>query len=72
MGLFAAAFLELESVEGAPRRIRGASAADQCFDWLESHRVSMGDGTGWGYPFDWEGINGTAKKETPLITTLLR
>ena len=68
MGLFAAAFLELESVEGAPRRIRGASAADQCFDWLESHRVSMGDGTGWGYPFDWR-TRVLIPRNTPTVVT---
>src|SRR4051794_24495089 len=27
-------------------------------------------GYGWGYPFDWEGIDGTSTKETLLITTL--
>lgn len=27
-------------------------------------------GYGWGYPFDWEGIEGTMKQGTPLITTL--
>ena len=27
-------------------------------------------GYGWGYPFDWEGIYGTSKHATPLITTL--
>jgi hypothetical protein len=68
MGLFAAAFLELEWVEGAPRRIRGASAADQCFDWLDSHRVSLGDGTGWGYPFDWR-TRVLIPRNTPTVVT---
>ena len=27
-------------------------------------------GFGWGYPFNWEGIGGTTKQGTPLITTL--
>ncbi len=27
-------------------------------------------GHGWGYPFDWEGIGGTIRQGTPLITTL--
>jgi len=36
---------------------------------LES-RCSGYAGHGWGYPFDWEGIGGTIRQGTPLITTL--
>ena len=36
---------------------------------LES-RCAGYDRYGWGYPFDWEGITGTIKSGTPLITTL--
>jgi hypothetical protein len=68
MGLFAAAFLDLESMEGAPRRLRGAPAADQCFDWLESHRVTSGQGTGWGYPFDWR-ARVLIPRNTPNVVT---
>lgn len=53
MGLFAAAFLDLERVEGAPRRFGERPAADECFDWLDANRVPCGGGAGWGYPFDW-------------------
>jgi hypothetical protein len=53
MGLFAAAFLDLEQVAGAPVQVRGTPAMDQCFGWLEENRVRLGDATGWGYPFDW-------------------
>jgi hypothetical protein len=53
MGLFAAAFLDLERLEGAPRRFGPAPAGDACFDWLDANRVHCGGGVGWGYPFDW-------------------
>jgi hypothetical protein len=53
MGLFAAAFLDLEEIEGEPRLIGGRPAAEQCFAWLDANCVSVGEGVGWGYPFDW-------------------
>ena len=53
MGLFAAAFLDLERLDGAPRRPGSGTAADACFAWLDAHRVPCGGGAGWGYPFDW-------------------
>jgi hypothetical protein len=53
MGLFAAAFLDLERVEGEPRRFGRGTAADECFDWLDANGVACGGGVGWGYPFDW-------------------
>jgi hypothetical protein len=37
---------------------------------LVATRIEGDSGYGWGYPFDWEGINGTIRKGTPLITTL--
>ena len=37
---------------------------------LLQSRCAGYDRHGWGYPFDWVGINGTIKSGTPLITTL--
>jgi len=53
MGLFAAALLDLERIDGSEGQLRGSSAAAQCFDWLERNRVEVAGGVGWGYPFDW-------------------
>ena len=36
---------------------------------LEATRCSGQKHYAWGYPFDWVGIGGTVKAETPLITT---
>lgn len=36
---------------------------------LESTRCQGYQHYAWGYPFDWVGIRGTIKEETPLITT---
>lgn len=36
---------------------------------LEATRCSSQKHCAWGYPFDWVGIGGTVKAETPLITT---
>jgi hypothetical protein len=54
MGLFASAFLRLESLEGGPRRVGGEPGHLPCFRWLDSNRVACGAGFGWGYPFDWQ------------------
>ena len=37
---------------------------------LEATRSQGVEGTGWGYPFDWETRGGTIRAGTPLITTL--
>jgi hypothetical protein len=37
---------------------------------LQASRCTGQSGYGWGYPFDWEGIGGTIRQGTPLITTL--
>ena len=68
MGLFAAAFLDLERVEGRQRSIRGEPAADQCFEWLEENRVETGGGIGWGYPFDWRS-RVLIPRNTPTVVT---
>jgi hypothetical protein len=39
-------------------------------DVLEETRCPAYEHAGWGYPFDWETIDGTIKTDTPLITTL--
>jgi hypothetical protein len=54
MGLFAAAFLDLEVAEGGARRLRGEPAYAPCFRWLDENRNTRYDGCGWGYPFDWQ------------------
>ena len=38
-------------------------------DVLDATRCSGQKHHAWGYPFDWVGIGGTIKAETPLITT---
>jgi len=38
-------------------------------DVLEATRCAGQKQYAWGYPFDWVGIGGTIKAETPLITT---
>ncbi len=54
MGLFAGAFLRLESLEGRPRLVGGEPGHVPCFRWLDANRVACGAGLGWGYPFDWQ------------------
>lgn len=54
MGLFAASFLELESLEGTPRIIETEPVYMSCFQWLDENRVTRYGGCGWGYPFDWK------------------
>jgi hypothetical protein len=66
MGLFAAAFLELEAVEGAPRLRDGKPAYDPCFEWLESNRVTVAGGCGWGHPFNWRS-RVLIPRDTPTI-----
>jgi hypothetical protein len=39
-------------------------------DVLMDTACRSASGYGWGYPFDWETIDGTLPRETPLITTL--
>jgi hypothetical protein len=68
MGLFAAAFLDLEAVEGEGRLVGGSDAADQCFDWLDANRVEHGGGAGWGYPFDWR-TRVFIPRRTPTVVT---
>jgi len=53
MGLFAAAFLQLEASENVPFLINGEPGYVPCFRWLEKHKVVRFGGCGWGYPFDW-------------------
>jgi hypothetical protein len=53
MGLFAAAFLQLEASENVPFLINGEPGYVPCFCWLEKHKVVRFGGCGWGYPFDW-------------------
>jgi hypothetical protein len=46
---------------------------DRAVHFLEvllSTAIRCHSGLGWGYPFDWETIDGTFPKQTPLITTL--
>jgi hypothetical protein len=68
MGLFAAGFLDLEAVEGAPRRLGGAAGSEQCFRWLDDNLVEHGGGVGWGYPFDWRSRL-LIPRNTPTVVT---
>lgn len=52
MGLFAAGFLQLESVESKPQLIDNQPGYIPCFQWLEENKVEKFGGCGWGYPFD--------------------
>ncbi|HQG66393.1 MAG TPA: hypothetical protein PLA32_11515 [Smithella sp.] len=54
MGLFAAAFLQLETCEKVPRQINGEPGYVPCFRWLEENKVEKFGGCVWGYPFDWQ------------------
>jgi len=54
MGLFAAAFLDLEAAEGKSRKLKGEPAYLPCFRWLDENRNTRFGGCGWGYPFDWQ------------------
>ena len=49
---------------------RDYRAAVRYLEALLESRCAGYDRYGWGYPFDWEGITGTIKSGTPLITTL--
>jgi len=54
LGLFAAAFLDLEAAEGETRKLKGEPAYLPCFRWLDENRTTRYGGCGWGYPFDWQ------------------
>ena len=53
MGLFAAGYLQLDSLKKTENLIMDKFKYDSCFRWLEANKVEKYGGCGWGYPFDW-------------------
>jgi len=66
MGLFATAFLQIESIGKGKRTISGEAGYEPCFRWLDENKVEYFGGCGWGYPFDWRSRI-LIPKDTPTV-----
>jgi hypothetical protein len=66
MGLFAAGFLQLESVDNFSEPLGDKPGYEPCFRWLDDNKVVRFGGCGWGYPFDWRS-RVLIPKNTPTV-----